>query len=233
VSRERERDRDAFERAKKANMFGNELDHEIHSLHHYLKHYIISRGSKVDVLPSAASTAPAEKVTFTEYQVTLSSLPFSSRFTFSSQPYQTSRKAFPGCCTHKPASTANATHTTPTTPKTYVTSPPRSHAGADPASSSLPRNEEDEHSEDAATTIFCIDTINDIGMEALTIRSIYELPSPLRGVCNASGSVDCGGTYRLPRCQIAHCRFFVGRLSVEDNLGKVYGQKVFAQQVIV
>ena len=59
--------KDAFERAKKANMFGNELDQEIHSLHHYLKHFIISRGSKAEQSPSA--TAISEKVTFTEYQV--------------------------------------------------------------------------------------------------------------------------------------------------------------------
>lgn len=55
--------RDAFERAKKATMFGNELEPEIHSLHRYLKHFIISRGSKLD-------GGSSEKTTFTEYQVT-------------------------------------------------------------------------------------------------------------------------------------------------------------------
>lgn len=54
--------KDAFERAKKVNKEGNDLDPEIHSLNRYLKHFIIARGSKHDFSAS-------EKVTFTEYKV--------------------------------------------------------------------------------------------------------------------------------------------------------------------
>jgi hypothetical protein len=155
--------KDPFERAKKANMFGNELDPEIHSLHHYLKHFIISRGSKAEQVSSAASTS-SEKVTFTEYQVCHSVI-LSFAFNCSNlmeQPYQGVRVALPGCvrgaCSHSPEPQAAPT-------------------GASNSSESPRRNEDDEHSEDAATTIVSLDTINDIG--TFTVNEPIKCPTLL------------------------------------------------------
>ncbi len=51
----------AFERARHASQIDNDLVPEIHSLHRYLKHYIIS--SKAENVPGS------KKITFCEYQV--------------------------------------------------------------------------------------------------------------------------------------------------------------------